>query len=371
MNSIIYIGMDVHSSNYTLCAFTLDSNRFFAETQIKPDIKLLLNYFETVRKGCDLDAKIICGYEAGGLGYSLYKEIIAHDIECHILAPTTMAVSASAKEKKTDKRDARNIVRCLAFNTYNEVFVPSEEDNSVKEYIRMRDDFRQMLKQTKQQICALCLRCGKQYDATKHKWTAAHRQWLKKLEFEHPLLRETLDEYMDTLQSLEEKAKRLDERILELSNTDRYRENVKKLCCFRGIAEHTALALLAETGDFYRFPTAAHYASYLGLTPGEHSSGNSKIITGITKAGNGHLRRLLIESSQCYGRGNPKIKSAVLKRKQKGCTSEIVRYSDRASIRLCKKFNRIKERSHFNVAKTAIARELACFIWGMMTGRID
>jgi transposase len=131
-----------------------------------------------------------------------------------------------------------------------------------------------------------------------------------------------------------------------------------------------ALATIVEIGDFARFPTAQHYASYLGLVPGEDSSGDSVQRTGITKAGNTHVRKLMVEAAQCYSRGAIGAKGKALKGRQAGKDPKVVAYADRANERLKRKCYRIMFKSKRNIAVTAVARELACFTWGMMTGNI-
>ena len=373
MASILYIGMDVHTTNYTVCAFKIGNDNFFGETSFTPTAENIAVYLETLRYNEEnpKDVEFICGYEAGCLGYSLYRELKAKGIDYRIMAPSTMATSPLDSRKKNDRMDARRIAKCLAFGTYKKVYVPDEEDDAVKEYIRMRNDANVELKKVKQQITAFCTRHSKLYDGTKHKWTKQHRAWLKTMEFENFILRETLNEYLIRLQQLEEKLAIYDKRIKEFSETDRYKDSVKKLCCFKGIATHTALSLVTEIGDFQRFPSAQHFSSYLGLTPGEHSSGNAQHSLGITKAGNSHLRSLLIESAQCFNRGCIGGKSVALKERQSGNSEAVIHYADRANERLRRKYARISMRSPANVAKTATARELACFIWGMMTDHIS
>ena len=155
---------------------------------------------------------------------------------------------------KTDKRDAANIARCLAFHTYSEVYVPDNDDNDVKEYIRMRDDQKLYLKMVKQQILAFVLRQGKCFEGGKTYWTIAHLKWLKNLELS-ALQRETLDEYLLTYEYLTEKINRFDERIEELASAKRYEEKVKHMGCLLGIKTHTALSMIVEVGDFERFDT--------------------------------------------------------------------------------------------------------------------
>lgn len=373
MTSILYIGIDVHTTNYTVCAYRIGTEAVFGETSFSASAENIEVYLDTLRynEKDPENVKFICGYEAGCLGYSLYRELKKRGIDCRILAPSTMATSPLDSRKKNDRLDAQRIAKCLAFGTYKAVYVPDELDDAVKEYVRMRDDANAELKRIKQQITAFCTRHGKLYDGAKHKWTKQHRTWLKNLEFNDAILKEVLNEYLLRLQQAEEKLDLYGKRIEEFAKTERYAEPVKKMGCLKGIATHTALSMAAEIGDFQRFPTAQHFASYLGLTPGEHSSGNSQNSLGITKAGNSHLRSLLIEAAQCYNRGTVGQKSAALKARQTGNSEATIQYADRANIRLRRKYVRITMRSSSNVAKTAIARELACFIWGLMTDHIS
>ena len=368
MNSITYIGLDVHTSNYTICAYTIEKDKTFAETTIKPDIKELEKYLNRLKELQGENSRFICGYEAGCLGYSLYHQLTVKGYECIILAPTTMPKTVN--EVKTDKRDARKIAKCLAYGTYSKVFVPSNDDNAVKEYVRMRDDAKTMLKQTKQQIIALCTRHNKNYDG-KTNWTHKHIDWLKNLELENDILKETLTEYIITLEQLTDKVERFDKRIEEIAQQDKYRENAKKVQCFRGIKAHTALSFLVEIGDFKRFPTAQQFSSFLGLVPGEHSSGDTQHRMSITKAGNSHLRRLLIEAANSYSRGVAGAKSKAVKQRQEGNSPEVIAYADKANERLRRKYIKIALKSNSNVAKAAVARELACFIWGMMNDKLS
>lgn len=367
MTNITYIGMDVHTTNYTLCAFTLEGKKAFGRMTINPDIKELVKYLETLNRQLGGGIEFECGYEAGCLGYTLYHELTARGYKCVILAPTTMP--STAKEIKTDKRDALKIAKCLAYGTYSPVHVPTDQDNAIKEYIRVRDDAQTMLKQTKQQINALCLRHGKSFEG-KSRWTPKHMQWLRSVKFGNTIVQEALSEYLVTLDQLIDKVERLDKRIEEFARQEEYAQKVNKLVCFKGIRVHTALSLIVETSDFQRFPTAQQYSAFLGLVPGERSSSDSCHRLPITKAGNCHLRRLLIEAANSYNRVRVGRKSADLKQRQQGNSPEVIAYADKANDRLRRKYVRISTRSRANVAKTAVARELACFVWGMMNDRI-
>ena len=152
--------MDVHSKNFTLCAMEPvigSEDRIFANIQVEPDCKNILKFIDNLKEklGSDDEYDIECGYEAGCLGYSLYKKLTAAGVKCVILAPTTMMTQKGVRIK-TDARDAVLIAQCLSYGTYKAVYIPTEEDESVKEYIRMRDDHKTALKKVKQQINAFC-----------------------------------------------------------------------------------------------------------------------------------------------------------------------------------------------------------------------
>ena len=373
MNRIIKIGMDVHSTNYTLCALEPvigAEDRIFANNQVTPDYKNILMFIQTlkIKLGMSDDYSIECGYEAGCLGYSLYNQLTSAGIKCVILAPTTM-LTQQGKRVKTDARDAKMIAQCLAYGGYHPVYIPTETDDSVKEYLRMRDDHKLALKKVKQQINAFCLRHGHHYTGTK--WTHKHISWLKKIELP-ALYRETIDEYLATYDEQTAKIERFDKRIEEISDQKEYQKKVKELGCLLGIKTHTALSLIVETGDFNRFAKGNTYAAYLGLAPGENSSGDHIHRTGLSKAGNSHLRRLLIESARGICKGAIGHKSKALKSRQEGNKAEVIAYADKANTRLRSRYYKmIRHGKKKNVAVAAIARELACFIWGMMTDNIS
>ena len=373
MKRILKIGMDVHSTNYTLCAMEPvigAEDRVFATVQVTPDYKNIILFIENLKQklGRNNTYDIECGYEAGCLGYSLYNQLTAAGVKCVILAPTTM-LTEQGQRIKTDSRDAHLIAQCLSYGGYHPVYIPTEQDDSVKEYLRMRDDHKKALKIIKQQIGMFCIRHGYYYEGTK--WTIAHMNWLKKIKLS-PMYQETLDEYLASYEEQTAKIERFDARIEEIASQAEYTEKVKKLGCLLGIKTHTALSLIVETGDFTRFAKGNVYAAYLGLAPGEHSSAEKVNRLGISKAGNSHLRLLLVESAAGICKGAIGHKSKALRQRQQGNSAEIIAYADKANTRLRSKYYRlIRHGKKRNVAVAAVARELACFVWGMMTDNID
>lgn len=366
----VFVGMDAHKESFSLCCYTNEKETAEYQQKVQGHYSKVLNYLEAMRFHYGEDALFICGYEAGCLGFTLYHQLTAHNVKCVVLAPTTMPMPSGKKRIKTDKRDAALIARCLAHHDYSPVHVPTQKDEQVKDYIRMRDDHKLALKKIKQQILAFCLRHNYRFDNASH-WTQAHIKWLKGLRPEG-LYQEILTEYLLTFDQLTDKLERLDQRIEELSHDTDYDEKVKRLSCFLGVKTQTALSTLVEVGDFKRFASAQHFASYIGLVPGEDSSGDSQSRLGITKAGNRHVRMLLVEAAQSYARGKVGYKSKALKARQAGNPPEVIAYADKANERLRRRYYKmvLKSNKKTNVAKVAIARELACFIWGMMTGRI-
>jgi transposase len=210
------------------------------------------------------------------------------------------------------------------------------------------------------------LRKGVNYESERY-WTGKHYRWLVGLKFEDGMEQLALEEYLEEIRRLEDKIGRLDKKLEEVANSERYAEEVRKLRAFRGIDYLTALSLVCEIGDYQRFPTAEAFMSYLGLVPSEYSSGKKRKQGGITKTGNGHLRKLLTESSWHYAR--PVQVSKRLAQRRAGTDEQTIRYADKAMRRLHEKYTRMVYKGKVKqTAITAVARELAGFIWGVMNG---
>lgn len=253
--STVYVGMDVHKETFSLCCYTNEKEQVEYCQKVDGHYSKVLNYLEAMRFHYGDDAVFICGYEAGCLGFTLYHQLTDHHVKCVILAPTTMLKPSGKKKVKTDKRDAALIARCLAHHDYSSVHVPTDKDEQVKEFIRMRDDHKLALKKVKQQILAFCLRHNCRYEEGSSKWTQAHLKWLRSLKLDD-LYQEILTEYLATYDHLTDKLERLDRRIEELAQDEDYQENVHKLSCFLGIKTQTALSAIVETGDFKRFASS-------------------------------------------------------------------------------------------------------------------
>lgn len=240
----VYIGIDAHSTNYTLCSYTIEEDKAFYQIQVEPDYHKIVDYVKKTKERYGRKTEILCGYEAGCLGYTLYKQLTSKHINCVIMAPSTITTVQTNKRRrrKNDKRDAEAIAKTLAFKVYKAVYICDDHDIEVRDYIRMRDDHKLQLKKLKQQINAFCMRNGYVYTDGK-KWTEKHVKWLKSIEMTI-MQRETLDEYLLTFDVLIQRLADMTERIEEISKEDRYKETVCKFRCLKGIDTLTALALI-------------------------------------------------------------------------------------------------------------------------------
>ena len=317
MTKTVYIGMDVHSTNYTLssytCSYTCESDNCFSTIKLGPEVKNIVKYINRIKQDHGDDIEIITGYEAGCLGYSLYKDLDKAGVKCIIIAPTTLPIQ-KAGEIKTDKRDAQKTTSALGTGTYKSVYVPDQEDD-VKQYIRMRDDHKLTLKRTKQQINSFSLRNGFAFTESKSKRTQKHLKWLRPLEISE-IQRQILDEYLITFDYYSLRLKQIDEKIEEIPRQERYAEKDSKLCCFAGMGTHKSLCHIVESGDFSRFAKAPAYSAYLGTIPGEDSSSTSVNRLPITKAGNSHLCSLYVEAAHAIGRTSKQKPRALMERQR-------------------------------------------------------
>lgn len=371
-DTTIYVGADVHSKSYSLCAFNTGNCLTFMPVTCDSKAPNILNYCQTIAQAYKgKKVRFIVGYEAGCLGYSLALQLNNMGINCVIIAPTSIQLSAQDKVSKTDRRDAENLARTLFHHSYQPVWIPDEIDQQVKNYIRLYEDINSEQKKLKQRINAFVLSLGNQYQETKTKWTQTHVNWLKKLELDG-INQEVLKEYLNEYDHHEEVLERLEKRIEELSKIDRYEETARNLAALKGVKAHSALLLLSEIGDFNRFENPQTLAKWVGIVPSEHSSGEKSGNRGaITKQGNGHVRKAVIECVQGTVRGKPGYKSKELKKRQKDVDPAVVAYADKAVARIKDKFTRLIEAGKpRNVAITACARELLCFLWGIATGNI-
>jgi len=301
-------------------------------------------------------------YEAGPCGYALQRQMTTARVSCQVIAPALIP-RKPGERIKTNARDARKLAELHRAGLLTEVRPPTPEEEAVRDLCRARDDAREDLQRSRHRLGKLLLRRGLHFSG--RNWTRAHRQWIHSLTWAQPAERVVVDDYQLAIDHLEARLIELDARLSEIAQTDPYREPVGWLRCFRGIDTLTAILILAELHDFRRFPSARALMAYLGLVPGEDSTGDKHRRGRITRTGNTLVRRLLVETAWHY-QHRPSIGIALVKRR-KGQPGRVIAIADKAQQRLCRRFRRLTEQ-HKPAPKVAvaIARELTGFLWAAL-----
>lgn len=302
-------------------------------------------------------------YEAGPCGYALQRWITEEGASCVVVAPSLIPRKPGDRIK-TNRRDARKLVELFRAGLLTEVHPPTEQDEAVRDLCRAREDAHQDLVRSRHRLSKLLLRRGWAWTGGKKAWGQGHRLWLRSLRFEHQADQLVFDDYLRAIEQIEERLRCLEQSIEQVSQQAPYAEPVAALRCFRGIDTITAMGLVAELHNFMRFNSPRGLMAFLGLVPSEHSSGESEHRGAITKAGNSHARRLLIEAAWHY-RHRPS--TASLKQRRQGQPARVVALADKAMHRLHRRFNRLlaKGKPRPKVA-VAVARELTGFIWAAL-----
>lgn len=377
MERIAYFGLDVHKEKNVIHLFTIESETcqvidvnigsVIADNRIC--IKAIKN---TIEKYHLESYKIQIGYEAGPTGFSLCKDLNREGFCCDVIAPSSIP-KAPGDKVKTDRIDAAAIAHLLSTGSYKKVYMLNEEDYCVREVARQQTDTKRHAADIRRKIKMFLLRNNKSFEDGCDNWTQRYRSWLEKLDFGNEHLNYAFKNLLHNLYVAEEEIEQLNAYLDNIAKGKRYKERVDKLICFAGIDKQIALSLCCEIGDFSRFEKASDFASYLGLAPGQDSSGKRVKYTCITKCGNQHLRTLLTESSKAIYLSNQNKKSKKIMLKQKGKDLLVIAYADRGSKRIHDKMYKMRnfKGKNANIATIAGARELACFIWGMMTGNIS
>lgn len=301
-------------------------------------------------------------YEAGPCGYALQRQVTTPRVSCQVIAPALIPRKPGDRIK-TNRRDARKLTELLRAGLLTEVRPPTPEEEAVRDLCRARDDAREDLQRCRHRLGKLLLRRGLHYPG--RNWTRAHRQWVDSLPWTQSAERMVVDDYRLAIDQLEARLGEFDARLGEIATTEPYREPVGWLRCFRGIDTLTAILILAELHDFRRFHTPRALMAYLGLVPGEDSSGEQHRRGRITRMGNALVRRLLIETAWHY-QHRPSV-GVALTRRRKGQPSRVIAIADKAQQRLCRRFRSLAVH-HKPAPKiaVAIARELAGFLWAAL-----
>ena len=303
-------------------------------------------------------------YEAGPCGYVLYRHILASGHDCQVVAPSRIP-KAPGERLKTDRRDALKLARLLRSGDLKAVWVPDQEQEMMRDLSRARDDMKGQERKARQQLNAFVLRHGHPWPRGKSRWTQAHYNWLESLRFERPWQQLTLQEYIDAAKAASERVAQLSAHLMRALPEWSLAPVVDSLIALRGVDKLAAIVLLAELGDISRFDSPKELMGFLGLVPSEHSSGARRRQGAITRTGNGHARRILVESAWSYR--FPARQTMHLKRKAVNASESAKKIAWAAQKRLCGRYRTLtRAGKNTKLVCVAIARELAGFIWDIV-----
>jgi transposase len=363
MNQITHIGLDVHKDTIAVAVLRPGT------TQV--DERVIPNTPEAIRRLFgrypDPSALSTC-YEAGPSGYDTHRLITSLGIECDVIAPSLIPRRSGARVK-TDRIDARNLARLHRAGELTCVRVPTSAEEAARDLIRVREEVKSDRRIARQRIRSFLMRYGKRYPLGRDAWSARFEQWARALTFDEPLANEAFSNLLGAYFVRDAQLAEMGRRIEELAKAEPFAEGVALLGALRGIGTLSAMTLLAETCDFSRFGDAGSYMGFTGLTPSEHSSGASRHQGSITKTGNRHIRRVLVESAWSY-RHAPAVRGK-LRERLEGQSPEVAAYSWAAQVRLNGTYRRLAAKKGAHTAVVATARELSGFVWGLMTGNTE
>lgn len=360
-NATTYVGLDAHK-NTVAVALLAPGEVGSAQWQEANTPEAIRRLIRRLRR--EAPGEVRCCYEAGPTGYALQRQLTSAGVSCTVVAPSLIPVKPGVRVK-TDRRDALKLAELFRAGLLTEVRPPSESEEALRDLCRCRDDVRVDLLRARHRLGKFLLRRYRIYRETVHHWGTRHMAWLEELRFDDPISQSTFDSYFLAVQQLDERLRQLDARLAEYGGQEPYREPVGWLRCFKGIDTVTAVCLVAELHDFRRFRSARELMSYVGLVPSEHSSGDRERRGSITKTGNGHVRRLLVEAAW-HHRHRPAL-STPLKRRREGQPARVLAIADRSQERLCARFRRMTSRG-VSRPKTivAMARELTGYLWAVL-----
>lgn len=356
-----FIGLDVHKE--TIAVAVADAEELGGEVCF---IGTILNTEEAViklvkqlKKG---NAKLSFCYEAGCCGYVIQRLLSKLGQDCQVIAPSLIPKKAGDRIK-TDRRDSLKLAKLHRAGELTPIWIPDGAHEALRDLVRAREDMKHFQRQAKQRLSAFLLRHGMSY-AGKSNWTLTHFRWLETVKFIQPVQQIVLQEYIDTVHEMSKRLACLDQQIDLTARSSPIWRVIEALMALRGINLLSATTVMAEIGDLRRFTNAAQLMAFLGLVPSEHSSGPHQRRGHITKTGNSHVRRVLVEAAWTYRFAARK--TAVLQRRAERTPAAVQEIAWKGQVRLCGRYQQLIGRGKLKVQVcTAVARELAGFIWAV------
>jgi transposase len=359
MNQFTWVGLDVHADSI-IAAILEGDNQQPDIVKLSGDLMKVRRLFRRLSKRGPIKA---C-YEASGAGFVLHRVLADDGFHCEVIAPSLIP-RKPGDHRKTDRLDAIMLARLYRSGHLTPVHVPSQEQEALRRLLRLRYTYQCYCTATKHRTSGMMRNHGHVFTEGKTPWTQTHRRWLARLrdELEGPL-QTALAAELEHLEYLEMQRSAFDSEIERYAQSPPYREKAEALCCLRGVKTLTAMTLIAEIDDIRRFRSPRALMAYFGVVPMERSSGERERRGPITKAGNIHARRLLVEAA--WNNRHRSGADLILKRRRQGQPPDVVAIALKAQHRLYKKFWRLDHKKHRHVAITAVARELCGFVWAIL-----
>lgn len=301
-------------------------------------------------------------YEAGPCGYGLYRQIGELGHHCQVVAPSLTPRKAGDRVK-TDRRDSLSLATLRRAGALTPVWVPGPEQEAMRDLSRAREDAKAAEKSARQQLAAFLLRNGRRYQG-KSSWTQAHWRWIERLQFDQPQQYIVLQDYIDTIKRAQHRTQGLEQQMREALPQWSLAPVVEALMALRSISLVSAMTIVAEIGDISRFDNPRQLMGFLGLVPSEHSSGKRRIQGAITKSGNGHVRRILVEAGWNYR--FPARMSREIRQRAEKTSPQVQAIAWQGQKRLCARYRYLAAKGKcMQQVTTAVARELVGFIWAI------
>jgi transposase len=356
----LFVGLDVHKDSISV-AYAAPS-RAEPPQFVGPIGTRQSDIDKCIRRLHSKATDLVFAYEAGPCGYGLYRHLTSKGFDCSVVAPSLMP-KRPGDRVKNDRRDAMEIARLLRSGDLTPVYVPTVEDEAIRDLCRARDATRITLRAAKLRLKSFLLRLGLHYTGRAN-WSAAHRRYLAKVACPTPSQQIVFQESVLAVDEQVDRLQRIERELLDQASSWRLYPVVEALQAMRGVRWVVAITVVAELGDLTRFDNPRQLAAFVGLTPSEHSSGAKRRLGAITKAGNSRARRVLIEGAWSY-RFPAKV-SAEIQARIEELPKNIQAIGWKAQVRLCKRFRRLTSRGkNGNVVVTAIAREMLAFMWAI------
>jgi transposase len=364
MQSTIILAFDQHAAT-TVAAVLLPGQRTAALHTLTSDSATILRFVARVRR----QGAVQCCYEAGPCGFELQRALAARSIPCDVIAPALIP-RRPGDRVKTDRRDAGQLAILYRAGALTAIHIPTDQEEAARDLLRCREDIGADLLRARHRLSKFLLRHGRRFTETKKTWSKRHATWLRAQTWPIVALDQTHRAYLRAVDETERRLRDVEADLRSLLTLEPLQQRVQRLRCFRGIDDLTALTIAAELGDARRFPTAPSVMAFVGLVPSEHSSGAKRAQGAITKTGNAHLRRVLVESAWHY-RHHPFV-SRTLRLRQRDAPTDAMARAWTAQQRLHRRYARFaargKPKQHI---VTAIARELTGFVWAALTHSSD